>query len=251
MNIKKYLKTFKTGTKTMFKEFFNKETNKRQRANMWTFQRLIIPIVTLITSLIGLINGIIPLLILSSALIGYGGLTDYFDGKAARKYGATSEYGKLLDQVCDKFFAGMVSISISIINPIYITIILLELGIAGINMFYKHKYPSINDKSSLIGRIKQWPLFLSLFLGFLSPINQALNIITTITVLITTLLQSATLTEYTISKYKQASIIDNSKNKVINISKEKLKTNSKTKIVTYNKSLTNKKYKVKVKKKDY
>lgn len=116
-------------------------------------------------------------------------------------------------------------------------------------MFYKHKYPNINDKSSLIGRIKQWPLFLSLFLGFLSPINQALNIITTIIVLITTLLQSATLTEYTISKYKQASIIDNSKNKVINIPKEKNKTNSKTKIITYKKTLTYKKYKVKVKKK--
>ena len=118
-------------------------------------------------------------------------------------------------------------------------------------MFYKHKYPNINDKSSLIGRIKQWPLFLSLFLGFLSPINQALNIITTIIVLITTLLQSATLTEYTISKYKQASIIDNSKNKVINIPEEKNKTNSKTKIITYKKTLTYKKYKVKVKKKDY
>lgn len=252
MNIKKYFKVLKDGTKNMFKEFFNKKTNKKQRANMWTFQRLIIPIITLITSIIGMINGIIPLLVLSSVLIGYGGITDYFDGKAARKYGSVSEYGKVLDQVVDKYFAGMISINIAIINPIYIPVVLMELAISGVNMFYKHKYPTINDKSSMIGRIKQWPLFISLFLGFLSPINELLSIITTNTVILTLVLQSITLTEYTVSKYKEAKKIDENKNqrKIINEPiKQTKKSNNKIKIIGYNKTITNKKYKVKVKKK--
>ena len=237
----------------MFKEFFHKKTNKKQRANMWTFQRLIIPIITLITSIIGMINGIMPLLVLSSALIGYGGLTDYFDGKAARKYNAESEYGKVLDQVVDKYFAGMISINIAIINPIYIPVVLMELAISGINMYYKHKYPNISDKSSMIGKIKQWPLFASLFLGFLSPINELLNVIATNLVILTLIMQSVTLTEYSLSKYKEAKKLDKNKNNDITIINEdiKEKDNIKTKIITYNKTITKKKNKVKVKKKDY
>ena len=46
--IKSAVKNFKLGTKTMFKEFFNKETNKKQRANMWSFTRIIIPFITII-----------------------------------------------------------------------------------------------------------------------------------------------------------------------------------------------------------
>ena len=247
----------KGGTKTMFKEFFHKKTNKKQRANMWTFQRLIIPIITLITSIIGMINGIMPLLIASSILIGYGGITDYFDGKSARKYNSVSEYGKVLDQVVDKYFAGMISINIAIINPIYIPVVLMELAISGVNMYYKHKYPNISDKSSMIGRIKQWPLFTSLFLGFLSPINEILSVIATSTVILTLILQASTLTEYTLSKYKEAKKTDKKIEKkkninvIINNEDNKDKTNTKVKTITCNKSITNKKYKVKVKKKDY
>lgn len=253
MNIKKYMHVLKDGTKTMFKEFFHKKTNKKQRANMWTFQRLIIPIITLITSIIGMINGIIPLLVLSSALIGYGGLTDYFDGKAARKYKAESEYGKVLDQVVDKYFAGMISINIAIINPIYIPVVLMELAISGVNMYYKHKYPNISDKSSMIGKIKQWPLFASLFLGFLSPINELLNVIATNLVILTLIMQSVTLTKYSLSKYKEAKKLDKNKSHDITIINEdiKEKDNVKTKTITYNKTITKKKNKIKVKKKDY
>ena len=49
--ISEFLKNFKSGTKLMFKEFFNKETNKKQRANMWTFSRLIISFLIPICSL--------------------------------------------------------------------------------------------------------------------------------------------------------------------------------------------------------
>ena len=50
--IKNYYKELKDGTKNMFKEFFNKETNKKQRANMWTFLRLISPIFIILLTLV-------------------------------------------------------------------------------------------------------------------------------------------------------------------------------------------------------
>ena len=147
----------------------------------------------------------------------------------------------------------MISINIAIINPIYIPVVLMELAISGVNMYYKHKYPNISDKSSMIGKIKQWPLFASLFLGFLSPINELLNVIATNLVILTLIMQSVTLTEYSLSKYKEAKELDKNKNNDITIINEdiKEKDNIKTKIITYNKTITKKKNKVKVKKKDY
>ena len=36
------------GTKQLFEEFFTKEANKKQRANMWTFTRLVLPFLIVI-----------------------------------------------------------------------------------------------------------------------------------------------------------------------------------------------------------
>ena len=47
------LKELNDGIKVMFKEFFNKETNKKQRANMWTFSRLVLAFFIPIMALIG------------------------------------------------------------------------------------------------------------------------------------------------------------------------------------------------------
>ena len=137
--IKKYWEEFKSGTKTMFKEFFNKDTNKKQRANMWTFARFIIPIITLITSIIAISTASIPLFIATGIIAGMGAVTDYFDGKSARKHGSTSEYGKILDQASDKFFAGIIGINLLFLNPNYIYVLLGEALIAAINIGYKLK----------------------------------------------------------------------------------------------------------------
>ena len=127
IDVKKYLKEFKIGTKKMFKEFFNKETNKKQRANMWTFSRLIIPVITTILCVISLfVTNAVPLLIAAATLTGFGALTDYFDGKSARKHNSTSEYGKRLDQISDKVFSGMLGISLSILNPLFLITLLEE-----------------------------------------------------------------------------------------------------------------------------
>ncbi|MBR6690007.1 MAG: CDP-alcohol phosphatidyltransferase family protein [Bacilli bacterium] len=194
--IKKYWKEFKTGTKTMFKEFFKKETNKKQRANMWTFSRFIIPIISFITSLIALSTASIPLFIGSGVIAGMGAVTDFFDGRSARKHGSTSNYGKLLDQVTDKYFAGVVGINLLFLNPNYIYILIGELAIALINIGYKLKHKDLNISSTQIGRFKEWPLFLTLGLGFLAPINSVMLLLSNIGVMLTLVFQTATAVSY-------------------------------------------------------
>lgn len=208
MNNTKVDKKLIQGIKTMFKEFFNANTNKKQRANMWTFSRLILPFFSLITSIIGIIYGIAPLMIASSIIVAFGGLTDFFDGRSARKHNSTSEFGKLLDQITDKVFAGVVAINVAIINPIYIPVLLFEMAIGTVNTFYKRKYPDIDDKSALIGRIKQYPLFISLGTGFLSNLNSILQITSNVLVLITLAFQALTLSHYATTKYKIAKKMD-------------------------------------------
>ncbi len=193
---KEYLDKFKSGTKTMFKEFFNKETNKKQRANMWSFMRLIIPIITLILSIISIITNTMPLLIASCLIAGFGAITDHFDGKSARKYKSESEYGKVLDQVTDKYYAGVIGINLSLLNPLYLIVLLGEAIIGAVNVSYKLKYKDMEGKSSIVGKFKQWPLYITLALGYLSTINSVLLSIANISVIITFLVQILTAITY-------------------------------------------------------
>lgn len=186
----------------MFKEFFNKDTNKKQRANMWTFVRLIIPIITLITSIIAISTASMPLFIGTGIIAGMGAVTDFFDGKSARKHGSTSEYGKLLDQASDKFFAGIIGINLLFLNPTYIYVLLGEALIAAINIGYKLKHKDLSITSTMVGRIKEWPLFFTLALGFLSPINPTLLTISNISIILTTAFQLTTAISYVKSNDK-------------------------------------------------
>lgn len=228
-SIKQGLNEFKIGTKTMFKEFFNKETNKKQRANMWTFLRIIIPLITIITSIIA-ISISSPILFLSTGLIaGFGAVTDYFDGKSSRKHNSVSKYGKLLDQVSDKIFAGIMGINLLFINFNYIFILLGELLIAGINVGYKLKYNDMDITSTKMGKIKEWPLFITLSLGFLSPINSTLLAISNASILFTLLFQLETAESYIMNNSKEAKILEIKK---VNINTENIEEKDDTKELT-------------------
>ena len=209
--VKQGLNEFKLGTKKMFIEFFNKETNKKQRANMWTFLRLIIPLITIITSIIS-ISVSSPVLFLTTGLIaGFGAVTDYFDGKSSRKHNSVSQYGKLLDQISDKIFAGIIGINLLFINFNYIFVLLGELLIAGVNVGYKLKYNDLDITSTKMGKIKEWPLFVTLALGFLSPINPTLLSVSNISILLTILFQLKTAESYLINNSKEAKKLENKK----------------------------------------
>jgi len=237
--IKEGIRSFKSGTNTMFKEFFNKNTNKQQRANMWSFSRLIIPIITAVTSVIAIITSSYPLFAITGCIAGLGAITDTLDGASARKHESTSEYGKILDQVTDKYFAGIVGINLSFINPMYICTLLGELLIASINTGYKLKYPNLDINSTRIGKIKTWPLYLTLALGFFSPINSTWLTISNISIAITFLAQLLTCASYvennnreiknlkikeTIEEVNQLIIEEDEKEKKLVLTKEKEQT---------------------------
>ncbi len=200
--IKKYLKEFNDGTKKMFKEFFHKKTNKKQRANMWTFSRLISSFLTVICSILSIILSIPGLFILSGVITAFGAITDFFDGRSARKYNSSSDYGKLLDQVTDKVFSIMISINLALFNPLYLIIFIGEGVISIINIYYKSKYTDLKINSTKIGKIKQFPLFISLALGFLSPINNIYKCIANISVIITFIVQIVVALSYIIENNK-------------------------------------------------
>ena len=225
--IKNNLLFLKEGTKNMFKEFFNKQTNKKQRANMWTFSRLICSFLILICSIMSiiLINPI--LLYISGGITVFGAFTDFLDGKSAKKHNSTSEYGKLLDQVTDKIFSTVVGINLSIFNPFYLITLLGEGIISSINITYKTKYNNLQINSTKTGKIKQWPLGMTLALGFLTPINNILMIISNIAILLTFMMQLLTSASYINQNNKNIqklsnnncllrNIDDNEKNKSLN-----------------------------------
>ena len=202
--IKSALESFKLGTETMFKEFFNKETNKKQRANMWSFTRIIIPLITIITSTIAIITSSYPLFAATGVIAGLGAVTDALDGASARKHKSNSEYGKVLDQVTDKFFAGVIGINLLFINPVYIYTLIGEVLIAAINTGFKLKYHDLDIKSTMVGKFKTWPLYITLALGFLSPINSTLLTISNTSIAITLMAQLATCASYLDNNSKEA-----------------------------------------------
>lgn len=192
----KNINIFISGTKLMFKEFFNKQTNKKQRANMWSFFRLILVIPIFIIIIFYFISKNNVLLLITGILTLLGGLSDYLDGKCARKYNSFSEYGKKLDQIADKTFATTLSLLLLSINNFFIITFLLELLIIIINALYNIKYKNINNDSNMVGKLKQWPLFTLLIMGFLSQINKDIYNITFVLFVVTTGMQILTILSY-------------------------------------------------------
>ena len=210
--IKKNISELKKGIKQMFKEFFSKKTNKQQRANMWTFSRLIIALIIPILTIISIITSSTSLLITTFLATDIGASTDYFDGKSARKHNSSSTFGKQLDAITDKLFAISLSLSLSLLNPIFLISLFGELAIAGTNLYYQANYPKLNITSSKIGKIKQWPLSIAFILGIISLLIKGLSPVTSLLVKGTFLLQLITLASY----------IKNNNELIKNINKEEI-----------------------------
>lgn len=190
------IKVFNSNTVLMFKEFFHKKTIVKQVANMLSFIRLLLVIPIFILILIYFNNHSKTILIITGILSLIGGITDYFDGKWARKFNTYSEYGKKLDQISDKTFATTLSLLLITINKYFVITLIMELLIIIINALYNLKFKNINNDSNMIGKLKQWPLFSLLFIGFFSKINTTLYNITFVLFVITTGMQILTIFSY-------------------------------------------------------
>lgn len=188
------------GTKELFEEFFTKEGNEKQRANMWTFTRLVLPFLIVITSSKSFTSkderNKKIYLAYSAILASFAAVTDYMDGKSARKYNATSEYGKLLDQVADKVFAFVLGLNLTNLDHRYLRIVIGEVLIGAVNLYYRRKDESIDMKSTTIGKIKEWPLFMTLASGYISSIDNRFDKVKDALMNTTSVMQALTLHSY-------------------------------------------------------
>ena len=212
----KNIKKFNNGTILMFKELFNKKTYKRQIANLLSFIRLLLVIPIFILIIIYLNNNSKTILVIMGILSLIGGITDLFDGMIARHFKAYSEYGKSIDQIADKTFASTLSLLLLSINKLFIITLILELLIIIINALFNLKFKNINNDSNIIGKLKQWPLFALLFIGFFSNINNTLYLLTYVLFIITSFMQILTILSYIIKHNKEIKLFIKTKIKGTN-----------------------------------
>ena len=61
------------------------------------------------------------------ATIAVSGLTDFFDGRVARKFNMVTDWGKMLDPIADKITIGAIIVALSIKHPIVIAMVALYI----------------------------------------------------------------------------------------------------------------------------
>lgn len=142
--------------KKCFLELKDKDKFYIQIPNLLTLSRvfLAIPIDILIFK-----GNLLWGVILSSGLF----ITDFFDGRLARKFNCESEFGALLDALCDKVMVLLLVIPMIESSKVLVVNFLLELGISLVNV--KSKLEGNNPHSSIMGKIKTWGLFITLGLS--------------------------------------------------------------------------------------
>ena len=166
-----------------FKSIKKKEI-KRQIPNLLTLSRGLAPIVIIPAILFNKLYFVIILLIIFA-------LTDFLDGKMARKYNLVSEFGVKLDAVCDKIFAISLIIPAIINHGTFIFNFVMEIAISYTNLLSYTK--GNNPRSTIIGKIKTALLSLTLILAYIPNMN---NLVIFIFSLITIICQVITLIKY-------------------------------------------------------
>lgn len=131
---------------------------KRQIPNMLTFSRALSPFIIIPAMLFG------EMKIAIGALIFFA-ITDFLDGKIARKYNYVSDFGIKLDAVCDKIFA--MSLVIPAVFECYILLfnLILEIAISYTNLLSEAK--GNHPRSTIIGKIKTTLLSITLILVYI------------------------------------------------------------------------------------
>lgn len=155
-------------TKEFFKEFASeirsiKRSNiKKHIPNILTFSRALAPFIIIPTILLGRLDIAVVELV-------FFAITDFLDGKLARKFNCVSKFGVKLDAVCDKIFALGLMIPAIIKYPVLLINLLLEFCISYINILSESK--ENNPKSNIIGKIKTVFLSATLVLAYLPNVD--------------------------------------------------------------------------------
>lgn len=169
-NAKNDLQEFLNGFKNLFTDLKTKGRRTKQIPNLITLSRL------------GLSCFIPPLalsgnLVAATIVTALAASTDAVDGLAARKLDAVSDFGRNLDPVCDKLFAGILIAPLLLNSSTLLTVglitnLVLEAGIASINL--RSKARGNAPKTTWLGKIKTTllsVLLATIYLSFSHPLN--------------------------------------------------------------------------------
>ena len=169
------------------KEFKSLETRKKQIPNLLTASRLFAPIFIIPAA----ISGNLPL---TAFFVAGFSLTDAADGYFARKYNATSEFGRKLDALTDKLFAASLLVPLIVVNPALLTVLTMEGVISGINV-----YSQLSDnapKTEFIGKVKTAALSGTIGLNYIALLTKVHPIFLNIAMYSTVALQMLTSAKY-------------------------------------------------------
>lgn len=178
---------YKEKLKDAFNDLKHKNTFYKQIPNLLTTSRILAPFVIIPLALTGNIIGAV----ICASIIA---TTDFFDGLIARKFNITSELGRELDAVSDKFFASALIIPLIINTPIFLINLALECIIGTTNLIGKIK--NKKPKTIFIGKIKTFALSISIIIGYLNLFISINSIILNSFILSTYALQTITAIKY-------------------------------------------------------
>lgn len=158
--------------KKAMKEFYNdfmKQVDdiksgriKKQIPNILTFSRALAPFIIIPTIMLG--NLKLAILELVFFII-----TDFLDGKLARRFGVVSDFGIKLDAICDKVFAMSLVIPAVFEFSILIFNLIMELAISYTNISSELK--GNNPRTTIIGKIKTTILSITLILIYIPKVD--------------------------------------------------------------------------------
>ena len=154
--------------KDFFKDFvkevksIRRDNIKRHIPNILTFSRAIAPLIIIPTILLNRLDIAIVELV-------FFAITDFLDGRLARKFNCVSKFGIKLDAVCDKLFALGLMIPAIIKYPVLLINLALEFCISYINIRSESKDNS--PKSNMIGKVKTTFLSITLILAYLPEVD--------------------------------------------------------------------------------
>ena len=135
----------------------------------------------------------------------YAAVSDAFDGLAARKLNASSEFGRILDTISDKLFvASLLFPSIILGNYLMLIPLFYESKISLIN--FNAKRNNQNTKTMKVGKLKTICLFPTVILGLLSCRNPICYFLLAPALIMTTKLQVSSIEAY---KFQVESIKNN------------------------------------------
>lgn len=156
--ISKYWNEYKQGFKECINDLKSKKTIYKQIPNLLTMSRAVgmIPV-----NILFFTGNAIPAIVLTGMLL----VTDFFDGKIARKYNIQSKFGADLDAICDKLMFLGLSLPLIVSNPLMLINFMMEGIISYVNILGRMK--GMDTKTVFVGKVKTWFLSLTLGAGYL------------------------------------------------------------------------------------